>query len=120
MKKKQIYLLIFTIIFAINGVKSQNKKYDFNGFIQYINTTWNPEDNINWMEISSVHNRFDWHWYINNKLTFYTGLRNNLDYGSLLANFYPYYINSITQDNGFLNLTHKWTGKPNYFFYSNI
>ncbi|MBN2638026.1 MAG: hypothetical protein JXR65_02935 [Bacteroidales bacterium] len=118
---KKIYFIFFILFILIAPkIKAQNNSIDVKGFLEYSNTTWAPSTSDTWMGLSSIYNRVNVHWYANNELTFFAGVRNNFDYGAMLAAFNPMYEQSLTQDNGLMDLTFKWASGKSYVFYSNI
>lgn len=118
---KRIYFIFFAlvILMPISG-NAQGNSVEVKGFLEYSNTTWAPTTSNNWIGLSNIYNRIDLHWYASKEITFYAGLRNNFDYGAMLAAFNPMYEQSLTQDNGFMDLTFKWASGKSYVFYSNI
>lgn len=119
MKKIFLFLIASLLLIGFKG-EAQNNKVDVKGFLEYSNTTWAPATSSNWIGFSGVYNRIDFHWYASNQLTFYAGLRNNFDYGSMLAAYNPLYEQYLTQDNGWMDLTFRLASGQSYLFYSNI
>jgi hypothetical protein len=120
MKRFLCKIILFTFLLAVTSINAQSNKTNFKGFFEYTNTTWNSSNNKNWIGVSGILNRVDFHWYANKQLTFYTGIRNNFNYGSMMADFYPVYKDYLLQDNGFVNLTFDLAHGRSYLFYSNI
>ena len=119
---KKIFIIATVILLSTVALRAsaQNNSVAVKGFLEYSNTTWAPANTGTWIELSGVYNRVDVHWYASNQLTFYAGLRNNFNYGSMLAAFYPMYGNYLTQDNGWMDMTFKLASDTSYLFYSNI
>ncbi len=115
-------IFLFSIIFIVspNLHAQQNSQVTFHGFLEYTNTTWAPAASNQWVGFSGIHNRIDIHWYPGNNITFHLGLRNNIEFGSMLAKFYPIYNNYLTRQNGWMDLTFKLTEGRSYILYSNI
>ena len=114
MKKISIYILLF--FFALNA-KSQESVFSnmtLTGYVKYMNTAmFNNVDSV-WLVDNLIHNRLNYKWYINDKLTFALDMRNRLIYGDLVK-FIPNYAKSIEEDNGYLNfLTNNITDGNSY------
>lgn len=120
----RVFLLFLMFVFAgsrRNAIYAQEGRLAVKGYLQYENNTWAPPSgDYSWKEISGLHNRLDINWYPGKHLSFYAGVRNNLDFGSLLSEYYPEYKNSLVKDNGFVNMTLKITDKKSCVLYSNI
>lgn len=118
MKKLLFILLIF--LAGNQVIAQQTHKFTSTGFLEYSNTTWAPGNSGKWIGLSGIYNRLDFHWYPSSQLTFHLGMRNNLNYGFMLANFYPTYSNYLTRENGWMNLTFRLASDTSYVLYSNI
>ncbi len=103
---KKIIMFILPILFTIN-IKAQEKQTIFsnmelNGYVKYMNTAmFNNVDSI-WLVDNLVHNRLNYRWYMNDKLTMAVEMRNRLIYGDLVK-YIPNYAESLEEDNGYLN-----------------
>lgn len=71
-----------------------------------------------------INNRLDFQWYPTSTWTFHLGIRNNLNGGDLLHTFNTKtnksYNKFLSEDNGYLNLAHRWINNNDYTFYSTI
>ncbi|MCK5169761.1 MAG: hypothetical protein KAQ75_07775 [Bacteroidales bacterium] len=114
MKKISIYILLF--FFALNA-KSQESVFSnmtLTGYVKYMNTTMFSNVDSVWLVDNLIHNRLNYRWYVNDKLTLAIDARTRLIYGDLVK-FIPNYANSIEEDNGFLNfLTNNITDGNSY------
>ena len=103
---KKILLIIFPILFGINA-NSQEKESVFSnmtlsGYIKYMNTSIISDVDSVWLVDNLIHNRLNYKWYLNDKITLSIDMRNRLIYGDLVK-FIPDYARTIEEDNGFLN-----------------
>ena len=114
MKKISIYILLF--FFALNA-KSQESVFSnmtLTGYVKYMNTTMFSNVDSVWLVDNLVHNRLNYRWYMNDKLTLAIDARSRLIYGDLVK-FIPDYAKSIEEDNGYLNfLTNNITDGNSY------
>jgi hypothetical protein len=103
---KKLSIIIFALILTL-VVKAQEKesvfsKMELNGYMKYMNTSMFSDVDSIWMVDNLIHNRLNFKWYMNNKVTFALDMRNRFIYGDLVR-FIPDYANSIESDNGYLN-----------------
>lgn len=115
---KKLLIIIFPILLTLNS-KAQEKeslfsKMSLNGYVKYMNTVmFNDVDSI-WLVDNLVHNRLNYRWYINDKITLAIDSRNRLLYGDFVK-FIPGYAKILEKDNGFLNfLTNNITDGSSY------
>lgn len=122
MFKKLKFAIILSLFFSVIGqaAAQSDSKVSFKGFIEYNNTTWAPPEHLSWMELSGVYNRLDFNWFPDNHFNFQVGMRNNFNFGSMMAHFSPMYANYLTEDNGFMDLTFNLAHDSSYVFYSNF
>jgi len=113
---RTIYTIFIILIYSISFGQSN---YDFNGYLQNMQTVWAPKENINWFFTNSISNRFNFAWYVDNNLTFRASLRNIFDYGQFVS-LVPYYPEFATRDDGYFDLTEKLFSDNSYVAYSNI
>ncbi|MBI9054790.1 MAG: hypothetical protein JEY96_13285 [Bacteroidales bacterium] len=102
MKKLLIIIIPLLIAYNANSQESIFSKMELNGYIKYMNTAmFNDADSV-WLVDNLIHNRLNFKWYMNNKLTFTLDARTRFIYGDLVK-FIPDYAESIEEDNGFFN-----------------
>lgn len=113
MKKIATTLLIILASLNANSQESSSKM-TLNGYIKYMNTAmFNRVDSV-WLVDNLIHNRLNYRWFMNEKLTFALDMRNRLIYGDLVE-FIPGYAKSMEADNGFLHfLTNNITDGSSY------
>lgn len=123
---KKTCLLISTIlILSFPGFAQENSDgidwgtFSLNGHLQYLENIWLQPNTEKWATMGSLNNRLDLRW---NKGSFaaHAGMRNIMNYGQLVYDYYPYLAEQATQEFGYLDLTHQWASDSSYFFYSNI
>lgn len=119
-KSSLLYLLLLLTIGQASVLRAQNESLNLKGFIEYANMTYAPAQDGKWLETSDIHNRIDLHWYAGKQFTFYTGIRNNFDFGSMLSRFYPDYKDFLLRKKGFLDLSFAWGQGRSYLFYTHI
>jgi len=115
---KKIILFIIPVLLAFNSIAQEKESalqnMELNGYIKYMNTAmFNDADSV-WLVDNLIHNRLNFKWYMNDKLTFALDARTRFIYGDLVK-FIPNYSESIEEDNGFLNfLTNNITDGNSY------
>ncbi len=119
-KLRTVLILSITFLFAGQTVAQSGNNVSIKGFVEYNNTVWAPPLRQSWMELSGVYNRLDFNWFPSNHFNFQVGMRNNFNFGSMLARFSPLYSNYLTEDNGFMDLTFNLAHDSSYVFYSNL
>jgi len=114
---KSILTFLIIVIFSANAFTQSI--FDYNGYLQNMQTVWVQKDVNIWALSGSVINRFNFHLYPSNQFTFNLSLRNILDYGQTVQSV-PNYDEFVTHDNGYFNLTKKWSSDDSYVLYTNI
>jgi hypothetical protein len=111
---KRVVIILLIILTSLYAKSQESSKMTLNGYIKYMNTTiFNSVDSV-WLVDNLVHNRLNYRWFVNDKLTFALDMRNRLIYGDLVK-FIPDYAKSIEADNGYLNfLTNNITDGSSY------
>ena len=56
---------------------------------------------------NTLHNRFDFNWYISDKFTFTAGMRNRVIVGNNVT-LIPNYVDFVSRDNGYADLSWVW------------
>jgi len=109
------FLFIFLISPSLSYTQSQ---IEVNGFLQNMQTVWNPKNIENLIFSNSIMNRINLSWYKNN-LEVNASLRNIFDYGEFVS-LIPFYDKLAVSDDGFFDLTSKIYSGNSYILYSNI
>ena len=115
-----IFIALFLFISFQIQAQEKQKKIDFSGHLQDLNTVWVQNTTDVWGTMGSVYNRLNFKWYPNQNFTFSASARNVLTYGELISQYYPYYTNSLVQDLGYFNLTGEIASDSSYVLYTNI
>ena len=128
--KRQKILIASIVFFLVSSNIHSQSFFEFQGYLQNTQTVWAPSDNsdINgvtlnsWMLSGLVYNRFDFFLYPTDGLSINIGMRNLIDYSNLkpLIDYTSNYADIVTKDNGYLDLTKKWTDGTSYVIYTNI
>ncbi len=105
------YNLIFSILFLFLAIslsaqenQSKQRNWTLNGYVKYMQTISFTELDKDWMTDNLIHNRLNFNWNINDKLTFNTQMRNRIYYGETVSNF-PKYSDIIDYEKGFLDMS---------------
>lgn len=120
-KKTTRFLFIFISIFlfSLTSISNSQSIFEYKGYLQNTQTVWAPEQIDSWILSGSVLNRFDFFLYPTSAWTVNLGVRNLIDYGQMIQ-LTPGYVDFVTKDDGYFNLTKKWTDGTSYLFYTNI
>lgn len=115
--KKLLLTTISVLIIVFSNAQEKESAFSnmsLNGYVKYMNTAmFNDADSV-WLVDNLIHNRLNFRWYMNDKLTFALDMRNRFIYGDLVK-FIPNYSSSLEEDNGFLNfLTNNITDGNSY------
>jgi len=124
-QRKCLTILIVFMLFSFPLISHSQSIFDYKGYLQNTQTVWAPEQSDAWILSGLVLNRFDFFIYPSDAWTVNIGMRNLIDYGNMkpLIDFDPRtksYADLVTKDEGYFNLTKKWTDGTSYVFYSNI
>lgn len=117
---KSIFFIILILMAGSRAWAQKSHKFTATGFLEYLNTTWAPEQTAYWTNLSNVYNRLDLHWYPVKSLEFSAGIRNNFNFGPMMAGFYPYYADELLKDYGWMDLTFSLAKDTSYLLYTNI
>ena len=115
---KKVFILFLPLLITFCSVAQEKhsvfQNMELNGYIKYMNTAmFNSVDSV-WLVDNLIHNRLNYKWYMNDKITFTLDMRNRFVYGDLVK-FIPGYVNSLENDNDYLNfLTNNITDGNSY------
>jgi len=70
--------------------------------------------------MNTLSNRFDLKWYPSNSFTAHVGMRNIMNYGMLIEEYYPFYHDAVVKDLGYANMTWSLANDTSYFAYTTI
>ncbi|MCK9641071.1 MAG: hypothetical protein M0R39_14285 [Prolixibacteraceae bacterium] len=112
-------LLIALANLTVNGQEKQGK-ISVKGFVEGMATMLNGAFFPQWGNLEEVKNRIDWEWNPSKKLTFKVGMRNNLTFGGIMSEYYPYLSDFQSRDDGFMDLTFTVAKNSGYHLYTNF
>jgi hypothetical protein len=69
--------------------------------------------------MGTLDNRLDLKWY-KGGFAAHVGMRNIINYGQMVYDYYPYLADQATMDFGFMDLTHQWASDSSYYFFTNF
>ncbi|MBZ0177866.1 MAG: hypothetical protein K8F36_01155 [Melioribacteraceae bacterium] len=117
MKSRISYFLISIGVLQI--FISAQSDVSINGYLQNLQTVYNPKSSSELMSMNSISNRFDLTWFAEESATFSMSIRNYFDSGELVR-LNPFYAELVSFDNGYLDLTKTIFSDSSYILYSNI
>jgi len=105
-----LYSFIFFIPFNFSAQEKEKKKFkdvvDIQGYVKYMNTA--NFINLDTVYTSNlIHNRINLKVYLNDKLTFRSGIRNRIFYGETVK-INPFFSKQVDVDNGLMDLSFLW------------
>jgi hypothetical protein len=116
----RICILVFIFIFFSLRLVNAQKKLDFSGHLQNLNTVWIQDVESEWYSTSSIYNRLNFKWFLHKNWTFTASARNVINYGQLIYMNYPYYSDLLIEDDGLLDLTGTIASDSSYILYTNL
>ena len=115
------FLSVLTVLFILcENLMAQDKKLEFSGHLQNLNTIWIQDVKSEWYSTASIYNRLNLKWYPNQNWTFSASARNVMNYGQLIYINYPLYTDLLIKDDGYIDLTGTIAKDSSYVLYSNI
>lgn len=111
-------LTILVLVPAANATgQSEWGRVSAKGHLQFLESVWMVESSDKWLTAGTVNNRLDFSW---NKgaISANAGMRNILQYGGMVYDFYPWINELSTQETGYINLTHRWHSDSSVYSYS--
>ncbi|MEN8188123.1 MAG: hypothetical protein ABFR05_13435, partial [Bacteroidota bacterium] len=115
MIKKFYIILIFSLFTSI--VYSQDN-WMLKGYVKGMTAMQSIEDGDMSIE-NTLHNRFDFNWYISDKFTFTAGLRNRIIAGNNVE-IIPNYSDYLGRDTGYLDLSWVWADQNSWIGVSQL
>jgi len=89
------------------------------GHLQYLENIWIQPNSEKIMTMGQLYNRFDFEWY-KKKLSANFSMRNIVNYGQMVYDYYPYLAEMAKQDYGYMNLTHQWQSDSSVYSLTNF
>lgn len=121
MKKSNLVLLLF-LSFNLTGILAQDepKKIELRGYISNMQSVQFEDIKGLWINDNLIHNRLNFDWYPNEKLTFKAGVRNRVFTGESLK-FFPDYDEFITgSELGILDMNWNVVNEQSVIINTNI
>jgi hypothetical protein len=112
--------LIAISFFTLQSFIFGQKKLDFSGHLQNLNTVWIQDIESEWYSTSSLYNRLNLKWYAHENWTFSASARNVINYGQLIYMNYPFYSDLLVEDDGLFALTGTIARDSSYILYTNL
>lgn len=116
------YLVIFfpcIFLAQLTRAQTESRKIAVDGYLKFLQTIFYQDFNHNWMTDNLIHNRINFHWYPSSKITGTIEFRNRIFYGDFVKTI-PGYKESVTRDNGFVDLSFNWSDGYSYLLNSTI
>jgi hypothetical protein len=101
---KKIYLLFLLILIVFTANAQDN--YMLKGYVKGMSAMQSYSQGDMLIE-NTLHNRFDFDWYINDNFTFTVGLRNRVIVGNNVSNI-PNYDDYVSRDMGYVDMSWVW------------
>ncbi len=122
--RKLFFFISFSMLFPHLIYGQEKEKPDFGNFslkghLQYLENVWIQPASEKWATMGSLNNRLDFEWY-KGAFEANIGLRNTINYGQMVYDYYPYLAEQARQDYGFMNLSKQWVSDSSYYFNSTI
>lgn len=120
--KTLLFSLAFLSIissYAQDKAKTDLGTFAMKGHLQYLENVWIQPNSEQWGTMGSLNNRLDFEWY-KGAFAAKVGMRNIINYGQMVYDYYPYLADQATQDFGFMDLTKEWVSDSSYYFFTNI
>lgn len=124
MKRTSLIVSICLFFIVPNSAQENTEKTDWgtfslNGHLQYLENVWMQPNTEKWSTMGSLNNRLDLRWY-KGSFAAHVGMRNIMNYGQMVYDYYPYLADQATREFGYMDLTHQWANDSSRFFYTNV
>lgn len=121
MQLRKILLTTSLIVLTVASFsQSSERNWRLNGDLKYLEMLWIPPMSKSWQTMGTINNRLDFRYYPTDFLSFHGGARNILNFGQMPQEYYPYFSQVSTIDDGFFDMTHLWSEDTSYFAYSQV
>ncbi len=112
-------IILPQFLYGQDDSKPDYGTFSIEGHLQYLENVWIQPNTEKWATMGSLNNRLDFEWY-KGDITANIGMRNIINYGQMVYDYYPYLADQATKDFGLMNLTKKWSSDSSYYFFTNI
>jgi len=113
-------LFSFLILFSIAQKQQKQRNYTLNGYLEGMGTVWIQDFDRQWYTQSTIINRLDFRWYPHKNLKVHIGMRNIINYGQMVYDFYPLYHDISVFDYGWVDMTFSVVNDSSVFMFTNI
>lgn len=114
------YFFMFILTISVVKLRAQgNSKFEFSGYLKYMQTIQYKNFGKDWMTESLFHNRLNFKYYPSEHLTFALGMRNRFIYGDFVKSF-PEYATLIGKDPGFADMSFNLSTGNSYILNTTI
>jgi hypothetical protein len=111
-------LIALLLIIATHATgQSDWGRFSAKGHLQFLESVWMVKDSEKWLTSGTMNNRLDFSWN-KGSLSANAGMRNIMQYGSMVYDFYPWFNELSTQETGSLDFTHRWHSDSSVYIYS--
>jgi hypothetical protein len=114
---KKKYLALFLII--ITSVSYAQEDLVLKGYLKGMTSMQTIDDGGEMSIENTLHNRFDFNWYINDNFTFTASLRNRIIAGNNVT-LIPNYSDFVSRDFGYFDLSWVWADETSWIGISQI
>lgn len=112
-------LIVLSFLSSSAQESTKARNWTLNGHLQSLGTVWIKDWDKSWKTQTDIKNRLDFRWYPGD-FSLHIGMRNNLSYGMIPQEFYPYLADMAVQDPGYLDMTRLVGKERSYFMISNF
>jgi hypothetical protein len=111
--------LIFMVLIFWGSMIHAQDNWMVKGYVKGLSAMQTIGNNGEISLENTIHNRFDVNWFISEKFTFTLGLRNRIIIGNNIS-LIPDYVDYVSQDNGFFDLTWVWAENTSWIGLSQL
>lgn len=126
MKRKIIQLILLSVIVSQTGFSQEStKKFEFDGYIKYMQTVSFADIENYWTTDNLIHNRMDFSYYPAEWIDLKLSVRNRFFFGQQVSMmYYPgignVYADMIDKNTGFADLSWNYFENRSFFFNTSI
>ncbi len=118
--KHKILISVFLIISISASAQEKAKSYSIIGYLQSMEMLWQNSAFDKWQSMNTITNRIDFRWYPNENIRTHIGMRNIINSGQMVRDYYPMMHDISMIDKGWLDLTSMIFQEKFIFMYTNL
>ncbi len=118
--KKVILSGFFAMLITLSVAQQKQRKYTLNGYLEGMGTVWIQDFDRQWYTMSTITNRLDFRWYPHQNLDIHIGMRNIINFGQMVYEFYPHYHDVAVFDFGWADMTYSLVNDSSVFMFTNF